>query len=63
MGHSVKPVVLLIWRTESKAYDDEGFWNLSAEFTLKFIFDLFFLVPLYMCECFSSQSFTQQGNL
>ena len=51
----------LIWRTESKTYNDEGFWNLSTEFTLNFMFELFFLVPLYMCECFSSESFTKHG--
>ena len=33
----------LIWKTESKTYNDEGFWNLSTEFTLNFIFELFFL--------------------
>ena len=32
----------LIWRTESKTYDDES-WNLSTEFTLNFIFEIFVL--------------------
>ena len=35
--------IQLIWRTESKMYDNEGFWNLSTELTLTFIFEFYFL--------------------
>ena len=38
-----RSTIHLIWRTESKTYIDEGFWNLSTAFTLNFVFELFFL--------------------
>ena len=45
----------LIWRTESKTYNDEGFWNLSTEFTLNFIFELFSCAALHVWVLFQSK--------
>ena len=49
----------LIWRTESKTYDDEGFWNLSTEFTLNSIFETLFLYAALRCVSASQVKLSQ----